>query len=110
MFAAQFIFKPGVYDEQFHELDQSIDAYAASLPGFLGVERWISLDGDVKNSIYYFEDMATVTKFSRFEDHRTAKREYANWYNGYQVIISEITASYGDGNISAIAAMKKDHD
>jgi heme-degrading monooxygenase HmoA len=103
MFAAQFIFKPGVYDEEFHRLDASIDEYALTLPGFFGVERWVSADGETKNSIYYFEDMATITKFARFEDHREAKSKVQNWYNGYQVIISEITATYGDGKIPTIA-------
>ena len=103
MFAAQFIFKPGYYDEEFHRLDASIDAYALTLEGFLGVERWLSPDGQTKNSIYYFEDMATITKFASFEDHREAKAKVQNWYNGYQVIISEIKATYGDGQIKTIA-------
>lgn len=103
MFAAQFIFRPGDYDEEFHRLDASIDEYAASLAGFLGVERWLSADGITKNSIYYFDSMETITKFARFEDHREAKKKVDNWYNGYQVIISEIKASYGDGKIDTIA-------
>lgn len=106
MFAAQFIFKPGVYDERFHELDASIDAFALTLEGFLGVERWQSADGTIKNSIYYFADMETVKEFSRFEDHKTAKAEYAKWYEGYQVVISEVKATYGDGNIPSIASAK----
>jgi heme-degrading monooxygenase HmoA len=106
VFAAQFIFKPAVYDERFHELDASIDAFALTLEGFLGVERWQSADGTLKNSIYYFADMETVKVFSRFEDHKTAKAEYAKWYEGYQVVISEVTASYGDGKISSFASAK----
>ena len=104
MFSAQFVFKPGVYDDRFHELDASIDAYALTLEGFVGVERWQSADGTVKNSIYYFADMQTVQTFARFEDHKTAKAEHAKWYDGYQVIISEVKATYGDGNIPTIAS------
>lgn len=105
MFAAQFIFRPGVYDDEFNRLDASIDAYAASLPGYLGVERWVGKEDDsVRNSIYYFEDMATITKFARFEDHREAKAKVDKWYNGYQVIISEITANYGDRKITTIVS------
>ena len=103
MFSAQFIFKPGVYDDRFHELDASIDAYALTLEGFVGVERWQSADGAVKNSIYYFADMQTVQTFARFEDHKTAKAEYAKWYDGYQVIISKVKATYGDGKIATLA-------
>lgn len=104
MFAAQFIFKPGVYDERFHELDESIDAFALTLEGFLGVERWQSTDGTLKNSIYYFEDMETLKVFASFENHKIAKAEYAKWYQGYRVVIGEITAAYGDGKLSGIAS------
>jgi heme-degrading monooxygenase HmoA len=103
MFAAQFIFRPGEYDDEFYRLDASIDEYALGLPGFLGVERWVSVDGATKNSIYYFDSMDTITKFARFEDHRAAKQKVQNWYNGYQVVISEVKASYGDGQIDSIA-------
>jgi hypothetical protein len=47
--------------------------------------------------------MDTITKFARFEYHREAKTKVQNWYNGYQVIISEIKATYGDGQIKTIA-------
>jgi len=103
MFSAQFIFKPGAYDDRFHELDASIDAYALTLEGFVGVERWQSVDEALKNSIYYFDDMETVQTFAKFEDHKTAKAEYAKWYDGYQVIICEVKATYGDGKIATIA-------
>jgi heme-degrading monooxygenase HmoA len=104
MFSAQFIFKPGDYDEEFHRLDQSIDAYAATLPGFLGVERWVSVsEQSVRNSIYYFEDMETITKFARFADHREAKKNVHRWYRGYRVVISEVKHGYGDGNLITIA-------
>ena len=108
MFAAQFIFKPGTYDEEFHRLDASIDKFAASLDGFLGVERWLSADGQVKNSVYYFADQATIQTFARFPDHVEAKGKVARWYDGYQVIISEVVATYGDGNISTIAGSRKE--
>jgi antibiotic biosynthesis monooxygenase (ABM) superfamily enzyme len=35
--SAQFIFKPGTYDEEFHRLDAEIEAYVATIPGFLGL-------------------------------------------------------------------------
>jgi len=50
--------------------------------------------------------MEIVKVFSRFEDHKTAKAEYAKWHEGYQVVIGEVTATYGDGNISRIASAK----
>ena len=40
MIACQFIFQPGVYDDEFTALDDSIDAFAKALPGFVGVDKW----------------------------------------------------------------------
>ena len=107
MFAVQFIFNPGTYDEEFYCLDDSIEEYAAALPGFLGVEKWVKPDTRVTNSIYYFETKEALTKLARFGDHRDAKGKVSRWYEGYQVVITEVIASYGDGNIPSIAAEVK---
>ncbi|WP_269750437.1 hypothetical protein [Leptospira chreensis] len=34
-----------------------------------------------------------------FSDHKLAKSQYSKWYKGYQVIIAEVTKTYGDGGI-----------
>jgi len=96
MIAAQFIFEPGTYDDEFHTLDASIDDDAQSIPGFLGTDRWFSEDGLTTNAIYYFTDMAALTKLGRFDDHRTAKRQVDRWYKSYRVIVTEVTATYGN--------------
>ena len=67
MLCAQFIFRPGTYDDEFHELDGQIEAFAQSLDGYVGVDRWVSDDGLSRNSIYYFRDrdarvLATFTR------------------------------------------------
>ena len=99
LICASFIFRPGQYDEEFHRLDKSIDNFAVTLPGFVGVERWLHPDGETKMSNYYFDNMQTVAEFSKFADHREAKSKYTNWYRGYQIVISQVQASYGDGVI-----------
>ena len=104
MIIAQFIFRPGTYDERFHELDGQIDAFAASLPGFVGVETWQSADGAVKNACYYFDDMAAVRELSQFARHQEAKAEYQRWYDGYQIVVSEVRAAYGDGRLPHLTA------
>jgi heme-degrading monooxygenase HmoA len=101
--SAQFIFKPGTYDDEFHRLDAEIEAYVATIPGFLGAEKWVSFDGQTKNSMYYFETMDAMFQLSRFDAHREAKGKYKNWYDGYQIVVSEIKKSYGDGAIETIA-------
>ena len=54
------------------------------------------------NYIYYFADMDAVRELSRFQDHLQAKREYARWYDGYKIIISEVQRTYGDGRLRGL--------
>ena len=100
MIICQFIFEPGEYDAEFHELDSQIDDFARSLDGYQKTVRWVSLDGKLRNSVYYFESMDALTKLGRFEQHLVAKKNYAKWYKGYRIEISEAKHSYGDGNLN----------
>ena len=102
MVICQFIFTPGEYDEDFHALDNQIDAYARSLPGFRATETWHSSDGKVVNATYYFDDMASVRQLSGFPQHVEAKGQYQRWYDGYRIVVSEVTASYGDDRLPHI--------
>jgi heme-degrading monooxygenase HmoA len=97
--ACHFVFEPGEYDDEFHILDGQIDVFASELSGFISVHRWVSPDGRLKNSIYFFKDMASVKSLSEFPQHLVAKKEVKRWYKSYQILITEVTASYGDGNL-----------
>jgi heme-degrading monooxygenase HmoA len=97
--ACQFVFEPGEYDEEFHLLDAQIDEFALGLEGFISVHRWVSPDDRLRNSIYFFKDMDSVQALARFPQHLVAKQEVMRWYNSYQILITEVTASYGDGNL-----------
>ncbi|HLP23321.1 MAG TPA: hypothetical protein VK139_04690 [Microbacteriaceae bacterium] len=99
MQCAQFIFKPGTYDTEFHELDEAIAVFARSLPGFVGNETWLSADGERRNAIYYFEDEASLKELARFDLHRVAKKKNQKWYDGHVVVVSEVSHHYGDGRI-----------
>lgn len=99
MLAAQFIFKQSRYDDEFTSLDDDIDAYAKTLDGYLGTDRWDSRDGEFKSSIYYWRDEDSLMKFAKYPSHIVAKKNYQKWYDGYQIIISEVIRSYGDGQI-----------
>jgi heme-degrading monooxygenase HmoA len=100
MISCSFIFSPGQYDEEFHALDDQIDAFASSLDGFVGVDRWVSEDGLSRNSIYYFDSMESVRELSKYPQHLKAKENYKKWYLGYQIVISEVVASYGDDHFN----------
>jgi len=99
MILCQFIFKPGTYDEEFYRLDAEIEEFARALPGFVRVEAWFSKDGTQKNACYYFESMDDVQQLASYPAHREAKSKQARWYDGYQIVISEVTGSYGDGRL-----------
>lgn len=90
------------YDDEFHRLDAPIDDYAKSLEGYVGVDRWFSADGTVTNAIYYWRDRESVSRFAQFPDHLEAKEKYAQWYHGYQIVISEVKGTYADGRLPHI--------
>lgn len=94
----QFIFKPGSYDEEFHRLDGEIDAYARGLPGFHHTETWNG-DGGLVNAIYYFTDKKALAMLARYPQHREAKAQVNRWYDGYRIVVTEITATYGEGQL-----------
>ena len=97
--ACQFVFEPGEYDDEFHLLDGQIDVFASELPGFISVHRWVSPDQRLRNSIYFFKDTESVKELAKFPQHLVAKQEVKRWYKSYQILITEVTASYGDGNL-----------
>ena len=101
MILCQFIFKPGVYDDEFQRLDAQIDTFAQALPGYRGVETWYSEDRTVKNVTYSFETMDDVRALATYPQHLEAKEKNARWYDGYRIVISEVTRSYGDDRLGA---------
>lgn len=52
MYCASFIWEPGIYDADFHRLNDVIGALAQSLPGYLGVDAWVSPDGSRRCANY----------------------------------------------------------
>lgn len=104
MYIAAFHWLPGRYDEQFHALNAVIDAVARANPGFIAAESWRSADGSRGCVNYYWRDLESLQAFARDPAHLEAKRQYARWYEGYHVVISEVVRSYGDGRMPSVAA------
>lgn len=102
MYSAAFIFEPGQYDDEFHRLNDIIYAVAKSLPGFLGVDSWQSTSGSLRNVTYFWSDLETLKTFSAHPAHQEAKRQYARWYQGYHIVVSQVLRSYGDGALKHI--------
>lgn len=95
MICCAFIFTPGTYDAEFHQLDGEIQSFAENLVGFIKVESWQSADGTTKNAMYYFESIAVVRELSKFQQHLEAKSKVDRWYQDYRVEVMEIKSVYG---------------
>jgi heme-degrading monooxygenase HmoA len=99
MFMIAFMFRPGQYDDDFHRLNDEIQAAAYDSDGYVGQETWVSEDGRTRNAVYYWNDMASLREFGDVAAHRVAKNRYQEWYEGYQIVIAEINETYGDGGV-----------
>jgi heme-degrading monooxygenase HmoA len=110
MYSAAFIYEPGEYDAEFHRLNALIDEVAKGMTSFLGSEAWVSADGKKKNATYYWSDLEALKAFSSHPIHLEAKRQYARWYSGYHIVISEVIRSYGDGALAHITPNERGRD
>ena len=45
--------------------------------------------------------------FSVHPTHQEAKRQYARWYKGYYIVVSEVIRSYGDDNFPHITPNRR---
>jgi heme-degrading monooxygenase HmoA len=50
--------------------------------------------------VYYWESLEALQALMKHPKHIEAKREQGKWLDGYQVIVSEVIRSYGDGKIN----------
>jgi hypothetical protein len=99
VYMISFMFQPGEYDDEFHRLNDEIQAAAYEADGYVGQETWVSPDGATRNAVYYWNDLAGMREFGDLAVHRAAKAEYRRWYTGFQIILSEIIESHGDGRL-----------
>lgn len=102
MYSAAFIWEPGDYDAEFHRLNGILEEVARSLPGYRGVEAWQDAGGARRNATYYWDDLDALKAFSVHPVHQQAKRDYARWYAGYHIVVSQVLRSYGDGAFARI--------
>lgn len=99
MFTATFTFKKGQYDDAFHQLDQAIAQVAHGLPGYLGEEAWENAESGLISTVYYWSTLEALQQLIEHPTHLEAKRQYAKWIDGYQVVIGQVIRSFGDGKI-----------
>jgi heme-degrading monooxygenase HmoA len=105
MITATFIFDIKQFDEAFHALDARIAAAARETSGYIGEDAWEDPKTGRVANVYYWEDETGLKQLISHPDHIEAKRIYSQWLGGYQVMISQVLRTYGDGQLSrSIAA------
>ena len=100
MYSATFIFAKGQYDEEFFRLDEAIAEAAKKIPGYIGEETWENPATGLISNVYYWESLEALQALMKHPKHIEAKRAQEKWLNGYQIIVSKVIRTYGDGKIS----------
>ncbi|MEM5344060.1 antibiotic biosynthesis monooxygenase family protein [Paraburkholderia azotifigens] len=101
MYSSAFIFKAGLYDEEFHRLDQSIADIARAIPGYLRKESWENADSGLIQNIYYWESEEALLQLISHPAHLEAKSKQTRWLDGYRVVIAKVVRQYGDDRLVA---------
>lgn len=99
MYSSTFTFSKGQYDSEFHALDEAIARIARSIPGYIGEESWENTQTGLISNVYYWESMDALQTLMRHPAHAKAKQLQSRWLNGYQIVIAQVTSTYGDGRI-----------
>ena len=100
MISATFIFDPRQFDDEFHALDAQIAAAARQTDGYLGEEAWQDPKTGRIANVYYWQSETGLRQLMNHPQHLLAKQRYQQWLSGYQVIISQVLRSYGDGSFA----------
>ena len=100
MYSSTFIFATRQLDDDFHQLDQAIATAARSIDGYLGEEAWTDTDKGLVSNVYYWQSLEALQALMQHPAHLEAKAAQARWLDGYQVVISQVLRTYGDGQLA----------
>jgi len=100
MYSATFIFDTKQFDDEFHRLDAIIAAAARESVGYLGEEAWEDPKSGRVSNVYYWQTEDGLRQLMQHPAHLQAKARYTEWLSGYQVIVSQVLRTYGDGKFS----------
>lgn len=74
------------------------------IPGYLGEEAWENTSTGWVSNVYYWQTLEALQELIKHPMHKEAKAKQANWLDGYQVIIFEVSKSYGDSKLTMLPA------
>lgn len=92
-----FRLDPGEYDEEFHDLNGAIQAAAKDAAGYLGKRTWHASESEEVLVMYYWESLEALESFGAESVHERAKQRWTEWYDAYEVTVTEVIESYGNG-------------
>lgn len=107
MYASTFIFGKKQFDARFHQLDQAIAEAAKRIPGYLGEEAWENPQTGLFANVYYWESLDALQALMQDPRHLEAKQAQAEWLDGYEVIISQVLRTYGDGRLDGLPTSRR---
>lgn len=102
MYSSTFIFAKAKWDDEFLRLDEAIAKAAKATPGYIGEESWENAAAGLVSNVYYWESLDALQALMRNPAHLEAKSKQANWLAGYQVVISQVLRTYGDGKLAGV--------
>lgn len=97
MYIVLFRLDPGEYDGEFHELNDAVQQVAEDTPGYLGKRTWHDPESEEVLVVYYWESMEGLSIFGEDATHRRAKQRWTEWYDAYDVTVTEVQERYGSG-------------
>lgn len=100
VYTATFTFAKRQFDDAFHRLDQAIAEAARATPGYLGEETWENAANGLVSNVYYWRTLESLQQLMQHPLHLEAKRQQANWLDGYHVVIGQVLRSYGAGALA----------
>lgn len=97
MYLVTFRLDPGEYDAAFHELNDAVQAVTEETEGYLGKRTWHAPENEEVLVVYYWESLDALEAFGADPEHEEAKQRWTEWYDAYEVTVTEIVESYGSG-------------
>jgi len=97
VYLVTFRLRPGEFDDEFWALHAAVEEAAESTEGYRGRRTWESQDGEELLVTYRWDSREALDVFGAHEDHREAKRRWAEWYDAYEVTVAEVEDRYGSG-------------
>ena len=97
MYLVTFRLDPGEYDAEFHELNDRIQAAAENTAGYLGKRTWVDPESEEVLVAYYWESLDSLDSFGADSVHKRAKQRWTEWYDAYEVTVTEVLERYGSG-------------